>query len=120
MNFDAWRHCLRGRLMMRLALTDAAMNAYLDALAADPASLRALAALGYLLTQRRHYDLAEPCLERAAQLAPGRADPWFSLGYAQSKAGRHAAAIASSKLLNGPKGIARRERRLGSGRVLGP
>jgi len=95
MNFDAWRHCLRGRLMTRLRLIDAAMNAYLDALAADPASLRALAALGYLHAQRRHYDLAEPYLERAAQLAPGRADLWFNLGYAQDKAGRHAAAIES-------------------------
>ncbi len=95
MNFDAWRHCLRGRLLSRLRRTDAALRAYRDALAADPASLRALAALGYLHAQRGQYDLAEPYLTRAAQLDPGHAELRFNLGFVQDKAGRHAAAIES-------------------------
>jgi tetratricopeptide (TPR) repeat protein len=95
MNFDAWRHCLRGRLMSRLRRPEAAIRAYLDALAADPVNLRAVAALGYLYAQAKRYDLAEPYLVRAVELAPGRADLWFNLGYAQDAAGRHAAAIES-------------------------
>lgn len=95
MNFDSWRHCLRGRLMTRLRQIDAAIRAYRDALAAEPANLRALAALGYLYAQQQRYDLAEPYLQRAVQCAPGRADLWFNLGFAQDKAGHHAAAIES-------------------------
>lgn len=93
MNFDAWRHCLRGRLLTRLRRVDAAILAYRDALAADPNDLRALAALGYLYAGQQRYDLAEPYLLRATELAPERAEFWFNLGYAQDKAGRHAAAI---------------------------
>lgn len=93
MNFDAWRHCLRGRLMGALRRPEAAVVAYGEALAADPACLKAAAALGYLHAQRKRYDEAESSLRRALEIAPGRADLWFNLGYVLGEAGRKEAAI---------------------------
>ena len=61
-------------------------------MAADLASLRALAALGYLLAQRRHYDLAQAalgrhreavrCLSETTGLQPMNGHAWYALGMA--------------------------------------
>lgn len=95
MNFDALRHYLRGHLFAFFRRRDAAVDAYREALAADPGMVRAARVLGYLLAQRRDFTGAEMALTHALRAADGDAATWFNLAYVQAEAGRSREAIES-------------------------
>lgn len=95
MNLDAWRHYLRGRLQLFLRRPDAALSAYRDALAADPACAGAAHGLAFLLAGRGQYPEAEKALRQALLAAPGNAAAWFNLGYLCDRRQNTAEAIAA-------------------------
>lgn len=88
MNFDAWRHTLRGRLMQFLRRRPAAMASYRAALAADPAATRAAHALAFLLAEDQHYPEAITILRAVVEVRPRHAVAWFNLGYLCDKLDR--------------------------------
>jgi len=95
MNFDAWRHYLRARLYQLIRKPSAAIGAYRDALATDPALSRASYALAFLLAQDKHFALAETALRQGIAASPGDGAAWFNLGYLCDQQHKTAEAISA-------------------------
>lgn len=81
MNFEAWRHYLRGAMFQRRKHTLQAIDEYRAALAYDPVFLRATHRLAYLLAAISRDDEAEYWFRETLRIDPGNADAWFNLGY---------------------------------------
>ena len=81
MNFDRWRHGVRGALLMLVRQPVRAIEAYRDSLRADPDHAGTLRTLGWLEAQQGQWRAAERTLRRAVELAPDDAQGWFNLGY---------------------------------------
>jgi tetratricopeptide (TPR) repeat protein len=95
MNYDAWRHYLRGNFFVWIRQPRVALQAYRDALAADPSMVKAARVAGFLLAEQHDYRGAEAMLRRAVELDPEDAGTWFNLGYACEHAGQRREAIAA-------------------------
>jgi tetratricopeptide (TPR) repeat protein len=95
MNFDAWRHYLRGHLLQRLRKPDRALAEYRAALKFDPRHARAAHALAYMLAGQKHWAEAREALLHVLQLTPRDAVAWFNLGYVREQLGETGAAIES-------------------------
>jgi Flp pilus assembly protein TadD len=93
MNYDAWRHYLRARLLRAFKQPEAALAAYRDALSADPGFARAAHALAYLLAALGHDSEAEAAFRRVVELAPRDSTAWFNLGFLYDKSHKTAEAI---------------------------
>jgi tetratricopeptide (TPR) repeat protein len=81
MNFDAWRHYLRGVLLQHRKRPLQAVDAYRAALAHDPGFVRATHALAYLLAANAHDSEAEHWFMETLRIKPTSAEAWFNLGY---------------------------------------
>ncbi len=81
MNFEAWRHYLRGAMFQRRKHPLQAIDEYRAALACDPVFLRATHRLAYLLAAISRDDEAEYWFRETLRIDPGNADAWFNLGY---------------------------------------
>ena len=92
MNFDQWRGFLRGRLLERFKRTDDAIQAYHEALKANPQFARAARSLGYLYAQNKQLQDAEDYLLLALRLAPD-ANSWYNLGFIRDQEGHREQAI---------------------------
>jgi len=95
MNYDAWRHYLRGHLFNLIGRRQPAIAAFREALAANPEMLNAARVAGFLLAEAHDYRAAEAMLEHALARAPEEASTWFNLGYIREQAGRREAAITA-------------------------
>lgn len=92
MNFDQWRAYLRGRFLERLKRDDEAMQAYHEALRANPRFAKAARCLGYLHANKKRHRDAEDYFLLALRLAPD-ADTWYNLGFIRDQEGRREQAI---------------------------
>ena len=92
MNFDQWRAYLRGRFLERLKSDNRAIQAYHDALQADPRFARAARSLGYLYASRKQHQDAEDYFLMALRLAPD-ANTWYNLGFMRDHEGRREQAV---------------------------
>lgn len=95
MNFDRWRHGLRGMMFELLRQPERAMAAYLDSHHADPGHAGTLRMLGWLEARRERWPEAVRWFEQAVAAEPGDAHTWFNLGYARDKGGMDEPAIAA-------------------------
>lgn len=93
MNFDAWRHYLRGRLFSLLRNPAQAAAAYRHTLAVDRNCGAAARRLGYLLAEQGQGTEAEQWLQESLRIAPNDAITWFNLGYLRDNAGHKEQAI---------------------------
>jgi tetratricopeptide (TPR) repeat protein len=87
MNFDQWRAYWRGRLLQQLKRPQQAIQAYQEALRANPSFAQAARSLGYLYASQQQAGDAEDCLLLALRLRPD-ANTWFNLGFLRQKDGR--------------------------------
>jgi tetratricopeptide (TPR) repeat protein len=93
MNFEAWRHYLRGAMLQRRKHPLLAMDEYRVALAYDPDFLRAAHRLAYLLAGASRHDEAEHWFRETLRIDPRNADAWFNLGYFYDQQQRLAEAV---------------------------
>jgi tetratricopeptide (TPR) repeat protein len=93
MNFDAWRHYLRGRLFQRLRRRERALAEYRAALKHDPHHARAAHAAAFLLAGTQRWAEARDALLAVLKLEPGNGIAWFNLGFARQQLGETDAAI---------------------------
>jgi tetratricopeptide (TPR) repeat protein len=94
-NYDAWRHYLRGNFFVWLRRPKPALAAYRLALAAAPDEARIARVAGFLLAEQKDYAGAEALLRRAVEVDPEDAGTWFNLGYACEHGGRRREAITA-------------------------
>ena len=97
MNFDRWRHGMRGAFFTMLRMPVRAIEAYRESLRAEPDHLSTLRTLGWLEAQREQWSVAEHILRRVVELAPDDAHAWFNLAYVRDKGGMDDAAILAFK-----------------------
>ena len=95
MNYDAWRHYLRGRLFQSLRNPAVAIASYRDALTIEPAFARAAHALAFLLAQGNQFAEAESALRVTLHHNPENASAWFNLGYVCDRQQHTAEAISA-------------------------
>ncbi|MEW6119232.1 MAG: tetratricopeptide repeat protein [Pseudomonadota bacterium] len=95
MNFDRWRHGLRGAFFTLLRQRTRAIEAYRESLRADPGHLGTLRTLGWLEAQREQWAAAERLLRHVVELAPEDAHGWFNLGYVCDKGGMDEQAVGA-------------------------
>jgi len=93
MNFEAWRHYLRGAMLQRRKHPLQAIDEYRAALAYDPGFLRATHRLAYLLAAASRDDEAEHWFRETLRIDPRNADAWFNLGYFYDQRQRLAEAV---------------------------
>lgn len=93
MNFDRWRHGLRGAFFLFLRQPARAIDAYRESLRADPDDVGTLRTLGWLEAQREQWAVAEHLLRRVVALAPDDAAGWYNLAYVCDKGGMDDAAV---------------------------
>lgn len=92
MNFEQWRHYLRGLLFEAFRKPERAIGEYRLALRHNPNFAKAAFCLGYLHAARSSYDEAEDYFLLGLRLKPD-ADVYFNLGFIRDKAGRREQAI---------------------------
>ncbi|HSD59386.1 MAG TPA: tetratricopeptide repeat protein [Burkholderiales bacterium] len=95
MNFEYWRHYLRGRLFEVLRQTDAAAEEYRLASRLEPRNARLRNSLGFLMAQKQRWGEAVEYFSEALKLEPTDATAWFNLGFAQDKRCEPEKAIAA-------------------------
>lgn len=93
MNYDAWRHYLRGNFFVWIRRPRIALEAYRDALAAAPGMAKAARVAGFLLAEQQDFHAAEAMLRRAVELEPEDPGTWFNLGYVREHGGQRREAI---------------------------
>jgi tetratricopeptide (TPR) repeat protein len=91
-------YCTLGRYFDDLHEWGRAVDAYRQAVAADPRNVEALGALGVAQAQGRHFAEAEATLRQAVALAPERTRIRNNLGYVLLLEGRPQDALAQLKL----------------------
>lgn len=92
MNFEQWRHYLRGLAFETFKRPVRAIEEYRQALEYNPDFAQAALCLGYLHASRGEFDQAETYFLTGLRLKPG-ADIHFNLGFIRDKAGRHELAV---------------------------
>lgn len=92
MNYDQWRHYLRGLFFEVIKRPEQAIAAYRETLRHNPQFPQAARCLGYLHAARQEYAEAEDYYLMAQRLAPN-ADTWFNLGFIREQLGRKEQAI---------------------------
>lgn len=92
MNLEQWRAYLRGRLLQRFKRYDGAIQAYHDALKANPQFAQAARCLGFLYAGKKQPGEAEDYFLLALRLAPD-ANTWYNLGFIRDQDGRREQAI---------------------------
>lgn len=92
MNFDQWRHYLRGLLFEAFKKPERAIEEYRLTLRHNPNFAQAAFCLGYLHAARSSYDEAEDYFLLGLQLKPN-AEVYFNLGFIRDKAGRKEKAV---------------------------
>jgi tetratricopeptide (TPR) repeat protein len=97
MNFEAWRHYLRGVLLQRRKRPLQAMDEFRATLAYDPAFGRAAHGLAYLLAADGRHEEAEYWFREALRIQPKNADLWFNLGYFYDQRQRPADAVEAMR-----------------------
>ncbi|MBN8760728.1 MAG: hypothetical protein BGO61_07595 [Thiobacillus sp. 65-69] len=95
MDFERWRHGMRGAFFVMLRQPARAIAAYRESLRADPDHLGTLRTLGWLEAQRENWPAAEPLLRRVIERMPEDAHGWFNLGFVCDRAGEDEAALAA-------------------------
>lgn len=95
MNFEYWRHTLRGKLLMLVKNRQAALAEYRAALLADPGNAGLASYIAYLHASEARWNEAVPFFETALRLRPDDAIAWFNLGFAHDAQGRRREAIAA-------------------------
>lgn len=93
MNFDAWRHYLRARLLGLLRRNDDALEEYRRAQHADPHAAPIAHRIAFLLTQRGRPADAIRQLEIVIAREPKNADAWYNLGFLRDRVQETASAI---------------------------
>lgn len=92
MNYDQWRHYLRGLFFEAVKRPERAIAAYGESLRHNPNFAQAARCLGYLHAARNDIQDAEDYFLLALRLKPN-ADMWFNLGFVRDRHGRREAAI---------------------------
>lgn len=93
MNFEYWRHYLRGKLLDALRRADAALVEYRMAIGFEPEDTRLRNRVGFLLAQKERWGEAAQCFSDSLRMNPGDAVVWFNLGFAEDKRGELEKAI---------------------------
>jgi tetratricopeptide (TPR) repeat protein len=93
MNFEYWRHYLRGRLFESLRRADAAVAEYRLAIRFEPGNTHLRNRVGFLLAQKGQWGEAVDYFSESLRLNPGDATVWFNLGFAEDKLGKLEKAI---------------------------
>lgn len=93
MNFEYWRHYLRGRLFESLRRTDAALVEYRTAIRIEPGDVGLRNRVGFLLALKEQWGEAAQFFSESLRLNPGDATVWFNLGFAEEKRGKLETAI---------------------------
>ncbi len=92
MNFEQWRHYLRGLAFEAFKKPGRAIEEYRLALKYNPEFVQAALCLGYLHASRHEYGEAEANFLLGLRLKPN-ADVYFNLGFIRDKAGRKEQAV---------------------------
>ncbi|MFN9490664.1 MAG: tetratricopeptide repeat protein [Betaproteobacteria bacterium] len=88
-----WLHYQRARILLALRRPDQALQAYADALAANPRYALAAASAGFLEASREQWSQAAGWFERALEIESDNAEHWFNLGFVQQQRQRDEEAI---------------------------
>lgn len=92
MNFEQWRHYLRGLAFETFKRPVRAIEEYRLTLKYNPGFVQAALRLGHLHAVRNEYDEAEDNFLLGLRLKPN-ADVYFNLGFIRDKAGRKERAV---------------------------
>ena len=95
MNYEYWRHYLRGWIFHFLGRGDTAYAAYETAFRHNPQAAPPARALGFIAAQGKRYPEAERWFREVVRIVPQDADTWFNLGYVLGEANRSEDAIAA-------------------------
>jgi tetratricopeptide (TPR) repeat protein len=95
MNFERWRHYVRGWLFHFFGRSARASVEYQLAFAHDARDVQSARHIAFIAAQGQQYDVALRWFEIAVHIAPDDADTHFNLGYVLQQAGRPAEAIAA-------------------------
>jgi tetratricopeptide (TPR) repeat protein len=90
---EHWRYYLHGRLLELFGLKPQAIAAYSEATRLNPAFLRPLNRIAYLLALQDRFAEAEPYFQTVLRADPGNAVAHFNLAYTLEKRGQHAKAV---------------------------
>lgn len=82
---EHWGFYLHGRLLELLGFKPQAIQAYGEAARAQPAFLRPVNRIAYLLASQERFEEAEPYFQRVLGADPGNASAHFNLGYTHDK-----------------------------------
>lgn len=93
MNYDYWRHYLRGWLFHFAGKNALAYAAYESAVRHNPGSTSAMRTLAYLAAADRRLKDAQHWYRQTLRIAPDDAGSWFNLGYVLGEDGKHADAV---------------------------
>ena len=93
--FEETVHRLRARVCQWLRKPDAALEAYQDALRANPSSFTTASRIAHLLAQRDRLSEAQAFLERALTIKPDDADTMFNLGFVRHQQHQEEQAVAT-------------------------
>lgn len=95
MNYDYWRHHLRGWLCHFFGKDALAYAAYESAMRHNPDSLAAARALACIAAEGNRLRDAQHWFRTALRIAPDDAGSWFNLGYVLGQDAQHADAITA-------------------------
>lgn len=95
MNFDYWRHYLRGWLLHFAGKNALACAAYESAVRHNPRSIAATRALACIAAEDRRLADAQHWFRATLRIVPDDAGSWFNLGYVLGEDGKDADAIAA-------------------------
>lgn len=95
MNYDYWRHAIRGWLLHFIGKDALAYAAYETAARHDPNSLTAARTLAYIAAEQQRLADAQKWYQASLRIAPEDAASWFNLGYVLGEDGKHADAIVA-------------------------
>lgn len=97
MNYDQWRHTLRGILLEWLRQPERAIAAYQDSYRANPRHVASARGVAWLHARGQRWDEAADWFQRALEIEPEHADTWFNLGYALEQTGDRERAIEAHR-----------------------
>lgn len=95
MNYDFWRHAIRGWLFHFIGKNALAYSAYELAARHDPHSVAVAGTLAYIAAADRRLGDAQTWYRAVLRIAPDDSSTWFNLGYVLGEDGKHADAVAA-------------------------
>ncbi len=95
MNFDHWRHYVRGWLLHFFGREDAAGRAFTKALAFDPGDVKVARHLAGIAAARTEWAVAAGWYRHVLEWVPEEAETWFNLGFVCERGGQPEAALTA-------------------------